>query len=86
MGLLKTQQEIFVVFLGKVFKETKVISPELIQPLWQGYHSVLGKHQDGGFCTQRLDWDQHPIGVEDLVLGLKECENSHTLTTTTTVS
>ena len=27
-----------------------------------------------------------PIGVEDLVLGLKECENSHTLTTTTTGS
>ena len=26
----------------------------------------------------------HPIGVEDLVLGLKQCENSHTLTTTTT--
>ena len=28
----------------------------------------------------------HPIGVEDLILGLKECENSHTLTTTTTGS
>ena len=26
----------------------------------------------------------HPIGVEELVLGLKQCENSHTLTTTTT--
>ena len=38
-------------------------------------------------ATQRLDWDQnHPIGVEDLVLGLEECENSHTLTTTTTGS
>ena len=46
-------------------------------------------------ATQRLDWDQHwyfhlpdshPIGVEDLVLVLKECENSHTLTTTTTGS
>ena len=44
-------------------------------------------------ATQRLDWDQcwnfhpqdsHPIGVEDLVLTLKEFENSHTLTTTTT--
>ena len=44
-------------------------------------------------ATQRLDWDQcwdfhppdsHPIGVRDLVLALKECENSHTLTTTTT--
>ena len=44
-------------------------------------------------AIQRLDWDQywdfhprdsHPIGVEDLVLGLKDCENSHTLTTTTT--
>ena len=28
----------------------------------------------------------HPIRVEDLVLGLKECENSHTLTATTTGS
>ena len=46
-------------------------------------------------ATQRLDWDQcwdfhlldsHPIGVEDLVLHLKECENSHTLTTSTTGS
>ena len=47
-------------------------------------------------ATQRLYWDQHwdnfppqeghPIGVEDLVLGLKECENSHTLTTTITGS
>ena len=24
----------------------------------------------------------HPIGVEDFVLGLEECENCHTLTTT----
>ena len=46
-------------------------------------------------ATQRFDWDQywdfhkldsHPIGVEDAVLVLKECENSHTLTTTTTES
>ena len=28
----------------------------------------------------------HPIGVEDLALGLEECENSHTLITTTTGS
>ena len=28
----------------------------------------------------------HPIGVEDLVLSLEECENSHTLTTITTGS
>ena len=27
---------------------------------------------------------ESPVGVEDLVLGLKECENSHTLMTTTT--
>ena len=26
----------------------------------------------------------HPIGIQDLVFGLEECENSHTLTTTTT--
>ena len=46
-------------------------------------------------AIQRLDWDQywdfhpqdsHPIGVEDFVLGLKDDENSHTLTTTTTGS
>ena len=46
-------------------------------------------------ATQRLDWDQcwdfhpqdsHPIGAEDSVLGLKECENSHTLTATSTGS
>ena len=50
---------------------------------------------DGVTTTQMLDWDQHwyfhlhnshPIGVEDLVLVLKECGNSHTLTTTTTGS
>ena len=28
----------------------------------------------------------HPIRIEDLVLGLKECENSHILTPTTTES
>ena len=28
----------------------------------------------------------HPIGVEDLVLGLEECQNCHTLTTTATGS
>ena len=46
-------------------------------------------------ATQRLDWekccnfhpaDSHPIGVEESVLVLKECENSHTLTTITTGS
>ena len=37
--------------------------------------------------TQRLVWiKNHPIGVEDLVLGLEECEYSHTFTTTTTGS
>ena len=51
--------------------------------------------QDQGYCNSKIGLDQHwdfhqqdshPIGVEDLVLGLKECENSHTLTTTTTGS
>ena len=46
-------------------------------------------------ATQWVDWDQcwdfhpqksHPIGVEDLVLGLNECENSHAFTTATTGS
>ena len=48
-----------------------------------------------GTATQRLQWDQHwdfhaqdshPIGVENSGCGLKECENTHTLTTTTTGS
>ena len=44
--------------------------------------------QDGGFCNSKigLGSENRPIGVEDLVLGLKGCENSHTLTTTTTGS
>ena len=39
-------------------------------------------------ATQRFDCDQtiSQFGVEDLVLGLEEGENSHTLTTTTTGS
>ena len=46
-------------------------------------------------ADQRLDWDQcwdfhlpdsHPIVVEGFVLVLKECEKSHTATTTTTGS
>ena len=47
---------------------------------------LLNRMEDA--ATQRLDWDQnnHPIVGEDLVLGLKECENFHTLTTTTTGS
>ena len=38
--------------------------------------------------TKMLDCDERitQFGVEDLVLGLKECENSHTLTPTTTGS
>ena len=37
-------------------------------------------------ATQNLGCDQTIIqfGVEDLALGLEQCENSHTLTTTTT--
>ena len=46
---------------------------------------VFNRMEDA--ATQRWDCDQnHPIGVEDLVLGWKECVNSHTLTTTTTGS
>ena len=38
--------------------------------------------QDGDAATHMLDWDKnHPIGVEDLVLGLED-----TLKTTTTGS
>ena len=44
-------------------------------------HRLYGD-QCWDFCPQ----ESHPIGVEDLVLGLKEHENSHTLTTTTTTT
>ena len=42
--------------------------------------------QVDGCCNSNASCDQTitQFGVEDLVLGLKECENSHTLTTTTT--
>ena len=74
MGLLKTQQELFDVFLEKTLMEKRVIPPELLQPVWQGCPSALDKYtfkmgaswnQKIVFsrmevtATQRLDWDQH---------------------------
>ena len=45
MGLLKTHQEMFVAFLGNTLEENKgFIPPELVQPVWQGCPSVLGKY------------------------------------------
>ena len=61
-----TQQEMFVVFLGKtLYRRQRVIPPE----------HVFSRMEVT--ATQRLDWDQswdfhpqdtNPIGVEDLVL------------------
>ena len=68
-------------FLGEnSLKKTKVIPPEDA--------TMENFEQDGGCCNSKvgLGSNNHPIGVEHLVLGLKECENSLTLTTTTTGS
>ena len=67
----------FVVFLGK---DNKVLSLMKAQQ-W----SVLTRPMDA--TAQMLNCDETitQFGVKDLVLGLKECESSHTLTTTTTV-
>ena len=68
-------------FLGEnSLKKTKVIPPEDA--------TMENFEQDGGCCNSKvgLGSNNHPIGVEHLVLGLKECESSLTLTTTTTGS
>ena len=67
----------FVVFLGNTLKENKVLSLMKV-PQW----CVFTRSMDA--ATQMLDCDETitKFGVQDL----KECENSHTLTTTTTES
>ena len=71
----------FVVFLGNTLEENKVLSLMEV-PHW----CVFTRSMDT--ATQMLDCDETitQFGVQDLVLCLKECENSHTLTTTTTGS
>ena len=74
MGLLKTQQEMFVVCMGNTLKEKRVIPPEIVQTIWQGCPSTLGKDAFKVFAysyqkvvcsrievteTERLDGDQH---------------------------
>ena len=71
----------FVVFLGNTLEENKVLSLMKV-PQW----CVFTRSMDA--ATQMLDCDETitQFGVQDLVLGLKKCENSHTLTATTTGS
>ena len=71
----------FVVFLGNTLEENKVLSLMKV-PQWCVFNRLMD------VVTQMLGCDQTitQFGVEDLVLGLRECENSHTLTTTTTGS
>ena len=68
----------FVVFLGNTLEENKVISLMKV-PQW----CIFTWSMDA--ATQMLGCDETitQFGVEDLVLGLEECENSHTLSTTT---
>ena len=63
----------FVVFLGYTLEENKVLSLMKV-PQW----CVFTRSMDA--ATQMLDCDETitQYGVQDLVLGLKECENSHT--------
>ena len=64
---------------GEILKKMKVIPPEDA--------TMVCFQQDGGCCNSKDGLGSKiPIGVEDLVLGLKEYRNSHTLTTTTTGS
>ena len=45
---------------------------------------MVCSQQDGGCCISNAELGSiiTQFGVEDLTLGLEECENSHTLTTT----
>ena len=69
MILLKTQQECFIVFLGKTVKEKeRVIPPNLAQQIWQNAPQswvsiplkwVLTRtkgcfQQDGGYCNSKV--------------------------------
>ena len=67
----------FVEFLGKTHERNKKLFLLTISQ-WCVFNIMMDA------ATQMLGGDKnHPIGVEDLVLGLEEYENSHTLTTTT---
>ena len=80
-GIAQDSPRMFVVFLGNTLEEHKVISL-MKGPQWCIFNSLMDA------ATQMLDCDNAiaQLGVQDLVLGLKECKNSHTLTTTPTGS
>ena len=78
MGLPKTHQECLLFSWVKLLKENKGLSLMKF-PQWCDFKRLMDA------ATQMLGCDQTitQFGVEDLVLGLEECESSHTLTTTT---
>ena len=80
MGLPKTLKNV-VAFLGNTLEENKVLSLMKV-PQWCGFKRLMDAPTQSLGCYQTIT----QFGVEDLVLGLEECENSHTLTTTTTGS
>ena len=92
--LLKTQQDSFVVFLGNSLQRKQGLFLLVLSSLsgkdapqfWVNSRMEVSATQRlyGDQCWDFCPQESHPIGVEDLVLGLKEHENSHTLTTTTT--
>ena len=79
--LLKTHQECFFVFLGESLEGNKVLSLLKVAQ-WHVFNRLMDA------ATQMLVCDQNSpqFGVEDLVVGLEECENSQTFTTTSTGS
>ena len=51
-------------------------------PQWCVFNRLMDAATQNLVCNETIN----QFEVEDLVLGLEECENSHTLTTTTTGS
>ena len=68
----------FVVFLGNTLEENKVLSLLKVAQ-WCDFKRFMHATTLLLGCDQAITL----LGVEDLVLGLDECQNSHTLTTTT---
>ena len=76
VGLLKTLKNV-VVFLANTLEEDRGLSL-LKVPQWYDFKRLMDAATQMLVCCT--------IGVEVLVLGLEECENSQTSTTTTTGS
>ena len=68
----------FVVFLGNTLEENKMLSLMKV-PQCCVFNRLMDAATQILVCNETIN----QFGVEDLVLGLKECENSHTLRTTT---